>query len=67
MLNEGGPVVEGVVQLDELPGSLPLQRMLAEVEVVGGRLVRGGRRSLSTWRVRVVGAVGLSIAFGGRQ
>lgn len=55
------------MQLDDLPGPLPLQRVPAGMEVVGRRLVRGGSISLSTRRVRVVGALGLSIPFGGRH
>ena len=30
------------MQLDDLPGALPLQRVPVGVEAVGGRLVRGG-------------------------
>ena len=55
------------MQLDDLPGALPLQRVPVGVEAVGGRLVRGGSISLNTRRVRVVGALGLSIPFGGRH
>lgn len=55
------------MQPDEPPGSLPLQGAPAEVQGLGGGLVRDGRRSLSAWGARVVGDVGLSIAFGGRH
>lgn len=66
ILHKGGPVTEGVMELDDLLGYLPLLRMPAEVRmVVGGRLVKGGSGSLSTWRVRVVGARGLSVPFQG--
>lgn len=54
------------MELDDLLGYLPLLRMPAEVRmVVGGRLVKGGSGSLSTWRVRVVGARGLSVPLRG--
>ena len=50
----------------DLLGYLPLLRMPDKVRVVVcGRLVKGGSGSLSTWRVRVVGALGLSVRFRG--
>lgn len=66
ILHKGGPIIEGVMQLDDLLGYLPVLRMPAEVRmVVDRRLVRGGSGCLSTRKVRVVGAQGLSIPFRG--
>lgn len=65
ILNKGRPIVEGIMQLDGLLDSLPLLRLPAEVSVGDGRLVKDGSRNLSTGRVRVLGAWGLSIPFWG--
>lgn len=49
ILHKGGPIIEGVMELDDLLGYLPLLRMPDKVRVVvGGRLVKGGSGGLST-------------------
>lgn len=57
ILNEGRPIIEGVMEL-VLLASLPLVRMMNQVSMRDGRLVKTGSESLITWKMRMIGAQG---------
>lgn len=67
ILNEGSPVIEVIMQLDGLLGSLPLLSVPAGISLLDGKLVRGGSGSLSTRRVRMMRARGLNVPFQGQR